>query len=77
MLIVGSSGSSGGLVGEHQPDEPIATVAAGPAGRWRGDERDEGLAAGHADAWVRMARGQRRNHIAVQAEQGAVAGRQD
>ena len=23
MLIEGSSGSSGGLVGEHQPDEPM------------------------------------------------------
>ena len=76
MLIEGSSGSSGGLVGEHQPDEPMRD-----GGRWAGrsgrGERDEGLAAGHADAWVRMAQGQRRNHIAVQAEQGAVAGRQD
>jgi hypothetical protein len=34
MLIVGSSGSSGGLVGEHQPDEPMRDGGR-PAGRWR------------------------------------------
>ena len=76
MLIEGSSGSSGGLVGEHQPDEPMRD-----GGRWAGrrgrDERDEGLAGGRAHAWVRMAWGRRRDDIAVQAEQGAVAGRQD
>ena len=31
MLIEGSSGSSGGLVGEHQPDEPMRD-----GGRWAG-----------------------------------------
>jgi hypothetical protein len=76
MLIVGSSGSSGGLVGEHQPDEPMRD-----GGRWAGrrgrDERDEGLAGGRAHAWVRMAWGRHRDDIAVQAEHGAVAGRQD
>ena len=76
MLIEGSSGSSGGLVGEHQPDEPMRD-----GGRWAGrrgrDERDEGLAGGRAHARVRMARGRRRDGVAFHGEQGAVVGRQD
>ena len=42
MLIEGSSGSSGGLVGEHQPDEPMRDGGRPTTGC---DERDEGLAA--------------------------------
>ena len=76
MLIEGSSGSSGALVGEHQPDEPMRD-----GGRWAGrrgrDERDEGLAGGRAHARVRMAWGRHRDGVVIQAEQGAVAGRQD
>ena len=76
MLIAGSSGSSGGLVGEHQPDEPMRD-----GGRWAGrrgrDERDEGLAGGRAHARVRMAWGRHRDGVVIQAEQGAVAARQD
>ena len=76
MLIVGSSGSSGGLVGEHQPDEPMRD-----GGRWAGrrgrDERDEGLAGGRAHARLGMARGRRQDGVAFHGEQGAVAGRQD
>ena len=74
VLIEGSSGSSGGLVGEHQPDELMRDGGRPADG---GDERDEGLAGGRAHARLGMARGQRQNNIAVQAEQGAVARRQD
>ena len=74
MLIEGSSGSSGGLVGEHQPDELMRDGGRPADG---GDKRDEGLAGGRAHARLGMARGQRQNNIAVQAEQGAVARRQD
>ena len=74
MLIEGSSASSRRLVGEHQPDEPMRDGGRPAAG---GDERDEGLAGGRAHAWVRMARGRRREGVAFQDEQGAVVGRQD
>ena len=74
MLIEGSSGSSGGLVGEHQPDELMRDGGRPADG---GDERDEGLAGGRAHARLGMARGRRRDGVAVQAEQGAVAARQD
>ena len=72
MLIAGSSGSSGGLVGEHQPDEPMRDGGR-PAGRRGRDERDEGLAGGRAHAWVRMAQGRRWDYIVVHGEQGGAA----
>ena len=50
MLIEGSSGSSGGLVGEHQPDELMRDGGRPADG---GDERDEGLAGGRAHVAVR------------------------
>ena len=71
MLIEGSSGSSGGMVGEHQPDELTSSCDGG------GDERDEGLAGGRAHARLGMARGRRRDGVSLQAEQGDVAARQD
>ena len=74
MLIEGSSGSSGGLVGEHHPDELMRDGGRPADG---GDERDEGLAGGRAHARLGMARGHRRDGVALQAEQGAVAARQD
>ena len=77
MLIAGSSGSSGGLVGEHQPDEPMRD-----GGRWAGRplavmsemkvSQEDVAARAHA-----MARGRRRDGVAFHGEQGAVAGRQD
>eukprot|EP01043_Picozoa_sp_COSAG02_P112802 COSAG02_NODE_49017_length_329_cov_30.200000_1_plen_72_part_01 len=59
MLIEGSSGSSGGLVGEHQPDEPIARCAVVRAARAR---RTHGVVKpvylrsdnGHSGAWPRF-----------------------
>ena len=68
MLIEGSSGSSGGLVGEHQPDELMRD-----GGRWV----DEGPAGGRAHARLGMARGRRQDGVAFHDEHGAVAGRQD
>ena len=76
MLIEGSGGSSRGMVGEHQPDEPMRD-----GGRWAGrsgrGERDEGLAAGRGGARTGMARDGRRDYLAFHDKQGAVARRQD
>ena len=75
MLIEGSSGSSGGLVGEHQPDELMRD-----GGRWAGrplavmSEMKVSQEDVRTRAWA-LARGRRQDGVAFHDEQGAVAGR--